>query len=424
MIDRVVDVTADSSVGDGSNRRSRLGRLFRRFPFGKVLIVAASLLGCQALAASTQARAPVLALLTEGLLPAHAVFRQGFVLGEEEVRKCGSFPAIVEWRTIGRDADPARLVGSKRSLMIAPFASDLSRFSRLANDHNINVLLPYQRSASLSQLVQLDSQGLLHPLIPSQQTEIDQLARDTLGQGWRRIMVIANPADRAAGMARAYAEAFESLGGTVDSYENTLVHHVNPDDASEVSQFIQDVGWKRPDAIALVADPSGRLAMQIDQAQENGRLGGVSVKTPARVWLLPVARLDPIQKQPWAQLILDQPAHGPGWSSFAESYQQRWAEAPDLLAASGFDVARLLALSSLAPPPLSSKGLPAPIAWLAPDADVKPLCEAIAMRQRGQPVRLAGVASDLVLRRGQAPSGQATTRVLDDSLRSNHGGSR
>ena len=402
---------------------AKLGNLLKRFPIGHGLIVAASLLGCQALAASTQERAPVLALLSDELMPAHVVFRQGFALGEEQVRQCGSSPADVEWRTIGLDDDPTPFLGSTRSVVIAPFATELSRFSRLAQDHQINVILPYQRGASLNQLVPLDPQGLLHPLSPSQQSEIDQLAIDTLAQGWRRIMVVAVQADRAAGMAVTYTEAFEQLGGKVESYEKSLVQQVNAGDASAVSQLIQDVAWKRPAAIALAADPSGRLAMLLDQAQNDGRLMGASLASPARIWLLPVTRLDAVSQRPWTQLSSDQQAYGPGWSSFATSYQQHWGQVPDLLAASGFDAARVVALASLAPAPVSSEGLRDPIAWLEPDAEVQPLCQAIALRQQGNPVRIEGAASDLALRPGQIPSGQATTRVIPAQSGSNRDGS-
>ena len=413
---------AEVSVSDRVSESKR-GHLFRRWPIGQSLIVAASLLGCQALAASTQERAPVLALLSEGLMPAHAVFRQGFALGEEQVRQCGSSPAVVEWRTIGLDDDPAPFLGSSRSLVIAPFATELPRFSRLAKDHQINVILPYQRGASLNQLVPLDPQGLLHPLSPSQQSETDQLAVDTLKQGWRRIMVVADSADRDAGMAVAYTEAFAQLGGKVDSYEKALVQEVNAGDASAVSQLIQDVAWKRPAAIALAADPAGRLAMLLDQAQREGRLRGGSLATPARIWVLPVTRLDAVPPRPWAQLRPDQQAHGPGWAPFATSYQQRWGQSPDLLAASGFDAARLVTLSTLAPSPVSSEGLRDPIGWLDPGAEVQTLCQAIALRRQGQPVRLEGAASDLALRPGQIPSGQATTRVIAPQSGSNHDGS-
>ena len=94
------------------------------------------------------------------------------------------------------------------------------------------------------------------------------------------------------------------------------------------------------------------------------------------------------------------------------SYQQRWGQAPDLLAASGFDAARIVALSTLAPAPVSSEGLRDPIGWLDPDVEVQPLCEALALRQQGKPVGLEGAASDLALRPGQIPAGQATTRVI------------
>ena len=398
---------------------SKLGNLLKRFPIGHSLIAAASLLGCQAFAASTQEKAPVLALLSDEFMPAHAEFLQGFALGEEQVQQCGSSPAVVEWRTIGLDDDPDPFLGSKRSLVIAPFATELARFSRLAQHHQLNVIFPYQRGASLNQLVPLDPQGLLHPLSPSQQSEIDQLAVDTLAHGWRTIMVIADPADRAAAMVVTYTETFEQLGGKVESFEKSLVQQVNAGDASAVSQLIQDVDWKRPAAIALAADPSIRLAMLLDQAQKDGRLMEASLAISSRIWLLPVPRLDEAPQRSWAQLSPDQPEHGPGWSLFATSYQQRWGQVPDLLAASGFDAARVVALAALAPAPVSSEGLRDPIAWLDPDAEVQPLFQAIALRQQGKPVRLEGAASDLALRPGQIPSGQATTRVIPAQSGSN-----
>ena len=89
------------------------------------------------------------------------------------------------------------------------------------------------------------------------------------------------------------------------------------------------------------------------------------------------------------------------------------------MAASGFDAARVVALATLAPAPLSSEGLRDPIAWLDPDAELQPLCQAIALRQQGKPVRLEGAASDLALRPGQIPSGQATTKVISAQSGSN-----
>ena len=84
---------------------------------------------------------------------------------------------------------------------------------------------------------------------------------------------------------------------------------------------------------------------------------------------------------------------------------------------------RVVTLSTLAPAPLSSEGLRDPIGWLDPDAEVQTLCQAIALPRQGQLVRLRGAASDLALRPGQIPSGQATTRVIAPQSGSNHDGS-
>ena len=234
-------------------------------------------------------------------------------------------------------------------------------------------------------------------------------------------MVVADSADRAAGMAVTYTEGFEQLGGKAEPYEKFLVQQVNAGDPSAVSPLIHDVAWKRPAAIALAADPSGRLVRLLDQAQNEGRLMGASLASPARICLLPMTRLDAVSQRPWTQLSPDEQAHGPGWSSFATSHQQRWWQAPDLLAASGFDAARVVALAALAPAPMSSKGHRDPIGWLDPDAEVQSSCQAIALRQQSKAVLLEGAASDLALRPGQIPSGQATTRVIAPQLRSNHG---
>jgi neutral amino acid transport system substrate-binding protein len=103
---------------------------------------------------------------------------------------------------------------------------------------------------------------------------------------------------------------------------------------------------------------------------------------------------------------------GPAWAAFANRFQQRFGQEPDQLAAAGYETARVLALSTLAPSPVSSEGTRDPLGWIDPDAEVRPLCEAMARRRDGQRVRLEGVASRFDLRAGQAPSGRASTRLI------------
>ena len=123
---------------------------------------------------------------------------------------------------------------------------------------------------------------------------------------------------------------------------------------------------------------SGRLAMLVDQAQREGRLREISLVMPKRVCLMPVTSFDVFPGRSFALMISREPEHdGPGWSSFADFYQQRWEQFSDA--------------------PLSD----------APLFDVS-----IALCQSGEPDYLAAAKSDHELRPGQAPSAQSTIQVI------------
>ncbi len=123
---------------------------------------------------------------------------------------------------------------------------------------------------------------------------------------------------------------------------------------------------------------SGRLAMLVDQAQREGRLREISLVMPKRVCLMPVTSFDVFPGKSFALMISREPEHdGPGWSSFADFYQQRWEQFSDA--------------------PLSD----------APLFDVS-----IALCQSGEPDYLAAAKSDHELRPGQAPSVQSTIQVI------------
>ena len=118
---------------------------------------------------------------------------------------------------------------------------------------------------------------------------------------------------------------------------------------------------------------SGRLAMLVDQAQREGRLREISLVMPKRVCLMPVTSFDVFSGRSFALMISREPEHdGPGWSSFADFYQQRWEQFSD-----------------------------------APLFDVS-----IALCQSGEPDYLAAAKSDHELRPGQAPSVQSTIQVI------------
>jgi neutral amino acid transport system substrate-binding protein len=374
-------------------------------------IVLATLLGCQAMAAAQMPRASVAVLLPTGPDRARVSFLDGFQLGQDAVRSCGLKPLIPDWRPFAWDGDPLALFpsGTVPSLVVAPYAADLRAFSKLAEISDARVLLPLQRGASLQGLKGLDAGGRLWPLVPSREEDYRALATDALKRGWKRLVVVRDPTTLQGESAAAFVELFQGDGGQVLSYNETLLQDVDPSRPEQLSQLAQDLAWLAPDAMVLAAPPDGALAQALRQAQRQGEFVPAH---PAWIWLLPADQAARLPSQDWPQLALKRPAVGPGWAAFANRFQQRFGQEPDQLAAAGYETARVLALSTLAPSPVSSEGTRDPLGWIDPDAEVSPLCEAMARRRDGQRVRLEGVASRFDLRAGQAPSGRASTRLI------------
>jgi len=404
------------SASDQSDAIARSdGDVRHRYPFSRLLqsgfVLLATVIGCQAFSASASSSSTVVAI-THGDGPgASAAFMGGFAVGVAQVRSCGVDPASVDWISMAPGVDPTTLLGPQVSLLVAPFSADLAIYSQLASQRKLGVLLPYQRGDSLRSLAELDPEGRLHSVVTSYQQDLNQLAGDLFAQGIQRVMVVADPTDRSADQAETFVRAFQGEGGTVESYEPSLVQTVDSEDAAAVERLFNDVSWKGPQAIVLATAHDSALAQAFDQAQNSGRLGQ-RPEALLRVWLLPHHRVKDLSERVWPQFIVERPARGPGWSDFAALYRRSRGDQPSLMAAAGFDSAQLLALSSLAPPPVSTEGTRDPLGWLDSDREPKPLCAAIADRLRGEPVRLIGAASDLVSRPGQSPSGEAITRLI------------
>ena len=154
--------------------RERLSSLMAITParFRTLGVIAATLLGCQALAASTAPQSPVLALLPDQVSGARSTFLKGFELGLADARDCGVAPVRVDWQSIGADQDLIIRPGSQTALLMAPFAADLRTFSRIAQEQKLGVLLPYQRGDSLKSLAELDPEGRLHSMVPPLQVDL------------------------------------------------------------------------------------------------------------------------------------------------------------------------------------------------------------------------------------------------------------
>lgn len=380
-----------------------------------LLLVLSSLIGCQAMAASRQITAPVAVVFPRGLEGARQAFLQGLTLGEQAVRACGATPAPLMLHGLGWDGDPRVLFPTNGdgqpvlpSLLVAPYAADLRTYIQLAQDGDARVLLAHQRGASLAGLPGLDDQGRLWPLLPSREDDLRALAQATMDRGWKRVMVVSDPASKEGDWAAAFVTLFEGMGGQVLSYTQEKVQELEGTDSERMALLQKDVDWLGPDAMVLAAAPKGPLAGLLSQRQRQQGDGA----RPAWVWLISQAQTVDVAPHSWPQLVLDAPAHGPGWADFAKGFQQRWGYAPDLIAAAGYETARVLALTTAGPVPLASDGTQDPLAWVNPTADPLPLCQAIARRRKGEAVRVKGVASDFALRPGLAPTGVASSRLI------------
>lgn len=367
------------------------------------------------MAASRRITAPVALVMPQGLEAARDVFLQGLALGEDAVRGCGAEPAAFVMHSLAADVDPFVLFPRDRKnrplvppLVVAPFGADLRRYSRLAVKGDARVLLAHQRGAALNALPGLDEQGRVWPLLPSRQDELRFLAKATIERGWKRVLVVTDPSTFEADRARPFVELFEEMGGKVLSYTDGSVQQIDPSDPQRLAMLEKDLDWLGPDAMVVAAPADGPLAAALRKRQSAPE----AYRQPAWVWLLSRAQSAAVFPQPWPQLVLDQPAHGPGWRGFSTAFEQRWGAPPDLIAAAGYETARVLALTTLAPAPLAADGRRDPMAWVDPNADPLPLCQAIERRLKGDTARLEGVASDFALRPSQAPRGKAQSRLV------------
>jgi len=410
-----VDHAGDDQASAGSERSKAVPFLramsWRRWPFSRLFLITASLLGCQAIAASQRPLSAAAILLADGPARARVSFLQGFQLGDAAVRACGLQPVSVDWRTLPWDSDPGSAFpsGMAPPLLVAPFAADLRAFAQLAESSDSRVLLPFQRGTSLQGLKALESGTRFSPLLPSRDTDLQALAQDAIRRGWTRMVVVSDPGTIEADAAAPFISLVQGDGGQVLSYTDALVQEVDPADPDRLRLLAQDLAWLAPDALVMAAPPQGRLAKALRRAQRDGAFAPAD---PAWIWPLAADQVTELKEQPWPQLALRRPAVGPGWESFARRFQERYGQPPTQLAGAGYDTARLLALASVAPAPVSSEGTRDPLGWMDPEASPLPLCEAIARRRAGQAVRLEGVNSGLDLRPAQAPSGEALTRLI------------
>ena len=378
--------------------------------------LAAVTLGCQGLTASAVSRHRLMVMLPAGAADTAVRdrFLRGYAIGASSVEACDARMPSVGWQTLAPRQSPRQVLGDTRGLqvLVAPPSADLREFAALARQRDLTVLLPYQRGVSLDTLRGLEGRQRLWPLVPSRQEDLQATVAATLKAGWGRAMVVEAPGAVEATATDAFVDLYRQGGGRVESYEPLPVQRVDPRNKARFKRFRDDINWSWVGTVVVADRPDGPLATRLREEQRRGAFGGGAPRTPNWVWLSAPEALEALPPVPWQQLGLQHPARGENWSTFQASYQQQWGGVPDLLAAVGYDTARLLALVAAAPLPRTAEGQLNPLGWLDPDAAPVGLCSAFAQRRKGQPLRLRAAASDARLRAGMTPSGQAAAGLL------------
>ena len=378
--------------------------------------LAAVVIGCQALVSAALPRQRVVVMLPAAGDDASLRdrFLQGYAVGEASVAACDHPMPSVGWMALKPDQPPLEQLphNADQHLVVAPPSADLRAFSALSEHHGISVLLPYQRGESINTLRGLEGRDKLWPLVPSIEDDVKATVEATLNAGWDRAMVVADPSALEATLSMAFVDHYKALGGLVESYEPTPVQQVDPADGQRLDRFRKDMNWSWAGTVVVADQPDGPLASRLRREQRDGVFGGGAPWTPNWVYLSDPDALQDLPQVPWQQLGLEHPARGDNWLAFEQQFSRRWGEAPDLLAAAGYDTARVLALVEAAPLPVSDEGNPDPMGWVNPDQDAVDLCSALRHRQRGGSLRLKAAASDFRLRAGMTPSGRAVAGLL------------
>ena len=347
-------------------------------------------LGSQTLAASTPLRSDVRLLLpSEGLLAGLGDgLRRGYDVAMQESRRCGVTPPSLQvgWLPPGADPRGPVLTAPRSALLVAPPAAPLQAYGLLADQQRLSVLLPLQRGQSLDGLPQLKGSDRLWPLMPGRSLEADRLAEALLAEKIKRVMVVRDRSAESQALTERFVASFAVGKGQVIGPTAAPLALAASNKAA-ITQLENDVDWYRPPALVVITQPGSELAKAVQAARWP--------ETALLAWTAPVSAQLAVE-----QIGVNPQSRGPGWSGFAQRFQQRWGYAPGVVESAGYDSGLMSALAAVRAAGRAGWDLQ----WFSANAKPQPLCTALKLRAQGAKVKPEAASSQFDLGPGIPPS--------------------
>jgi hypothetical protein len=156
-----------------------------------------------------------------------------------------------------------------------------------------------------------------------------------------------------------------------------------------MAQLVSDVDWYRPPALVVITQPGSELARAVRAASWPSTL--------LLAWSAPVEKLLTVE-----QIGVNPLSRGPGWTSFAQRFEQRWGYKPGVVESAGYDSGLMSSLASVQAGGRSGWDLQ----WFSANAKPQPLCTALKLRAEGAKVRPQAASSQFDLSPAVPPSAQ------------------
>ena len=341
----------------------------------------------------------------------------------ETVNNCGGvLDQPVRLVTEDSQTDPSRAAAAMTKLLevdrvqgvVGAASSAVSTVAiDLAVRNQVVEISPASTSPSFTDRAKAgEFKGFWFRTAPSDALQGPALAQVAYDRGVRSMAVLGINNDYGNGLAQAFIQAFEALGGTITNNGSAILY---PPDAATFESEVTKAFGDKPGGVLLIAYPeTGSLVLKA--AYERGLLGsdtqGVQLFLTDGMKTEDIA--DRVGKNRADQFLLagavgtSAKAGGAALDDFLTRYQAAYNRSPQVYDPNTWDAAALFVLAAQAAKSTRSTDLQPHIAQVAnaPGQEVRDVCQALDLLRQGQEINYQGASGNLELDQWGDVSGQ------------------